>query len=115
MNLNKLAIIGRLTAKPEARSTASGKPYVSLAVAVTDYRIDAEGTAHAETDFFEVHAHGLNAGKALRMDPDSLVYVDGKFRSHRSTDGPLFWNLKAETIRRMDVTEAEPADEFNAD
>jgi len=122
MFLNKLAIIGRLTSKPEEKTTGNGKVYASLGVAVNDYHKNAKGDLVQEVDFFNVHAYGFNASKAFKLDTGSLVYVEGKFRSHKSaTDGRLFWNLKAETLRRLEKNEApepgeaETTDEYNAD
>lgn len=121
MFLNQLSIIGRLTAKPDEKFTPNGKRYASLSVAVADYHQDAKGQLVEETDFFHVHAYGTNADKAFKLDKGALVYVDGKFRSHKSQDGTRYWNLKADTFRRLEklekpeAAELEGEDERNAD
>ena len=50
MNLNKVLLIGRLTADPELRSTSSGNPVASFSVATNRVWTNKTGERQEATD-----------------------------------------------------------------
>ena len=103
--LNRVVLIGRLTADPRLSYTQNG-------VAVTTFRIAVDRPfknqqGERETDFFgivtwrklaEVCAHNLNKGR--------LVAVEGRLqtRSYQAQDGSTRWvtEVVAENVRFLD-------------
>ena len=86
-NLNRIILIGRLTAEPETRATLDGLP-------MTKFILASERTAGApgktETDFFDIVAWGKLAeicGSYLAKG--QLVLIEGRIqnRSFETKDG----------------------------
>lgn len=65
-NLNKVFLIGRLTADPETRQFASGKSTVTLSLAVNEKKRNAAGELQERTDYFYVRVFGKQADIAAK-------------------------------------------------
>lgn len=79
-NMRRMMIMGRLTADPEIRATASGSQVVNFRVA-TNYK-DAKGTEQVE--FTRIVAFDRQAGYIGQYaKKGDTVYVDGTYRENR--------------------------------
>jgi single-strand DNA-binding protein len=92
MNYNRIIIIGRLTRDPELKSTPSGVPVTTFAVAVDrPQSADArQSGTPKETDFFDVVTwRQLAENAANYLQKGRLVVVEGRLqiRSYVSNDG----------------------------
>lgn len=103
--LNRVFLIGRLTADPELRYTQQGVAVTTFRIAVDRPYTNQQG--ERETDFFpivtwrkfaEVCAHNLNKGR--------LVAVEGRLqnRSYTAQDGSTRWvtEIVADNVRFLD-------------
>jgi len=103
--LNRVVLIGRLTADPELRYTQQGHAVTTFRIAVDRPFTNQQG--ERETDFFpivtwrklaEVCAHNLNKGR--------LVAVEGRLhnRSYTAQDGSTRWvtEVVADSVRFLD-------------
>ena len=95
--MNKLTIIGNVCAKPELRTTQSGKAVCSFTVAVNRRR--QAGQDKPETDFFRVNAwekQGENCAKYL--DKGSKVAVIGAVscRTYQTQNGETRASLEVQ-------------------
>lgn len=103
--LNRVILIGRLTADPELRYTQQGVAVTTFRVAVDRPYTNQQG--ERETDFFpvvtwrnlaETCAHNLNKGR--------LVAVEGRLqnRSFTAQDGSTRWmtEVMADSVRFLD-------------
>lgn len=81
MNLNKVFLIGRLTADPELKSTNSGTQVVNFSLA-TNRMWDRDGVKQEETEFHNVVFYGRQAEVIARYcKKSSVLLVEG--RLHR--------------------------------
>lgn len=79
--MNHIDIMGRLTAAPELRATASGTKVTTVRVA-----IDRDSNRD-ETDFFDVVVWGKGAEFVCAyFDKGSMIGVSGRLRSREYTD-----------------------------
>ena len=81
-------LIGNLTRDPEMRSTNSGVPVCSFAIAVNRRFKNAEG--HQETDFFNVSAWrqlGELCGRYLQKGRKVCVVGSVQLRNYETQDG----------------------------
>ncbi|HKF77466.1 MAG TPA: single-stranded DNA-binding protein [Candidatus Dormibacteraeota bacterium] len=89
--VNKVILIGRLTADPEVRATASGTHVANLRIATNTYGGQQEdGSPREHTDFHSLVVFGRNAeiaGEYLRKG--RLVYAEGRSqtRSWETAEG----------------------------
>ena len=103
--LNRVILIGRLTADPDLRYTPQGHAVTTFRIAVD--RPFANQQGEQETDFFpvvtwrklaETCAHNLNKGR--------LVAVEGRVqnRSYTARDGSRRWvtEVVADNVRFLD-------------
>lgn len=103
--LNRVILIGRLTADPELRYTQQGHAVTTFRIAVVRPFKNQQG--ERETDFFpiqtwrklaEVCAHNLGKGR--------LVAVEGRLqsRSYQAQDGSTRWvtEVVADNVRFLD-------------
>ena len=103
--LNRVILIGRLTADPRLSYTQNGVPVTTFRIAVDRPFINQQG--ERETDFFpivtwrklaEVCAHNLGKGR--------LVAVEGRLqtRSYQAQDGGRRWatEVVADNVRFLD-------------
>jgi single-strand DNA-binding protein len=86
MNLNKVFIIGRLTADLQLRATAGGQPVVNFSVATNRVWIDKSGQKQESTEFHNVVAWGRQAEIVSKfLSKGSLIFVEGRLQT-RSWD-----------------------------
>lgn len=86
--MNRVMLIGRLTAKPELRYTGSNLPYARFSVAVNRTFSNAQG--QRETDFINVVVWRKQAENVCNfLDKGSLVSVEGRIQtgSYDDKDG----------------------------
>jgi len=86
--VNKVILIGRLTADPEVKALPAGTHVTSLRIATNSFGgREEDGTRKEHTEFHSVVLFGKLAevaGSYLRKG--RLIYVDGRLH-HRSWDG----------------------------
>lgn len=80
--LNKIMVIGRLGADPEARATQSGLTVSNFSVATTYKSKQGEETEWFKVTFFDRLAEVCNQYLAK----GSLVYVEGRIKTEKYTD-----------------------------
>ena len=78
--MNRVMLIGRLTAKPELRYTGSNVPFARFSVAVNRTFSNAQG--QRETDFINVIVWRKQAENTCNyLDKGSLVSVEGRIQT----------------------------------
>jgi single-strand DNA-binding protein len=86
--VNRVTLLGRLTADPELRTTPSGTQVANLRLATNEYAgKDESGVRREHTEFHTLVLFGRQAevaGSYLRKG--RLLYADGRLRS-RTWDG----------------------------
>jgi single-strand DNA-binding protein len=86
--INKVILVGRLTADPEMRTTAKGTPMARAGVATNSYSgKDGEGNRREHTEFHNLVLFGRQAevaGEYLRKG--RLVYVEGRLQTSKWDD-----------------------------
>jgi single-strand DNA-binding protein len=86
MNFNKVFILGRLTADPQLRSTASGQPVASFALATNRVWTDKVGQKQEATEFHNIVVWGRQAEVASKfLTKGSLAFIEGRLQT-RSWD-----------------------------
>ena len=86
--MNRVMLIGRLTAKPELRYTSSNVPFARFSVAVNRTFSNAQG--QRETDFINVIVWRKQAENTCNyLDKGSLVSIEGRLQtgSYDDKDG----------------------------
>lgn len=87
MNLNKVFIIGRLTADPQLRTTPSGQSVTSLSVATNRYWTDKNGGRREDTEFHNVVVWGRQAEVASQfLTKGSSVFIEGRLQTRSWQD-----------------------------
>ncbi|MEK7193793.1 MAG: single-stranded DNA-binding protein [Patescibacteria group bacterium] len=82
MNLNKVFILGRLTADPQLRTTSSGQQVTSFGVATNRVWTDKSGSRQEEAEFHNVVVWGRQAEIATQfLTKGSLVLIEGRLRT----------------------------------
>ena len=83
--MNKVELVGRLTAKPELRYTSSNMAYARFSVAINRSYANAQG--ERETDFINVVVWGKQAENVANyLDKGRLVAVEGSIQTGSYTD-----------------------------
>lgn len=83
--MNRVTLVGRLTAKPELRYTGSNLPYARFSIAVNRNFRNNEG--QAEADFINVIVWRKQAENVCNfLDKGRLVSVDGRLQTGSYTD-----------------------------
>lgn len=83
--MNRVTLVGRLTAKPELRYTASNLPYARFSLAVNRNFRNNEG--QTEADFINVVVWRKQAENVCNfLDKGRLVSVDGRLQTGSYTD-----------------------------
>jgi single-strand DNA-binding protein len=86
--VNKVILIGRLTADPEIRAGSNGTRIASLRLATNYYSKDEDGTRKEHTDYHSLVVFGRQAEIAAEyLRKGKLIYADGKLRTHSWEDG----------------------------
>ena len=87
MNLNKVFIIGRLTADPQLRTTPSGQSVTTLSVATNRFWTDKSGARQEKTEFHSIVVWGRQAEVANQfLTKGGLVYVEGRLATRSWQD-----------------------------
>ncbi len=87
MNLNKVFLIGRLTADPQARSTPGGAQVTSFSIATNRTWTDKSGAKKEATEFHNVVVWGRQAEVAAKfLSRGSEVFIEGRLQT-RSWEG----------------------------
>ncbi|KKM06946.1 hypothetical protein LCGC14_1738850, partial [marine sediment metagenome] len=87
MNLNKVLLIGRLTADPELRSTSSGNPVASFSVATNRVWTNKTGERQEATEFHNIVVWGRQAETTHQfLKKGALVLIEGRLQT-RSWEG----------------------------
>ena len=82
MNLNKVFILGRLTADPQLRSTTTGQQVASFGVATNRVWNDKNGQRQEAVEFHNVVVWGRQAEVSSRfLIKGSLVLVEGRLQT----------------------------------
>lgn len=83
--MNRVMLVGRLTAKPELKYTSANLPYARFSVAVNRTFSNSQG--QRETDFINVVAWRKQAENVANyLDKGSLVSVEGRLQTGNYTD-----------------------------
>jgi len=83
--MNRVTLVGRLTAKPELRYTGSNLPYARFTIAVNRTFRNNEG--QTEADFINVIVWRKQAENVCNfLDKGRLVSVDGRLQTGSYTD-----------------------------
>lgn len=87
MNLNKVIIVGRVTADPELRTIASGTHVVSFSIATNRNWTDKDGQKKEETEFHNIVAWGRQADIINQFSKKgSMLMIEGRLQT-RSWEG----------------------------
>ena len=87
MNLNKVLIVGRLTADPQLRNTPSGAAVCSLSVATNRTWRDKSGAQQEEAEFHNVVLWGRTAEVASQyLTKGAMVLIEGRLRTRTWQD-----------------------------
>lgn len=83
--MNRVELVGRLTAKPELRYTGSNLPYARFSVAINRTFSNAQG--ERETDFINIIVWRKQAENVCNfLDKGSLVSIEGRLQTGNYTD-----------------------------
>jgi single-strand DNA-binding protein len=86
-NLNKVMLIGRLTADPEIRYTSGGMNIASMRMAVTNFRKDAAGNRVEEPCYIDCTAFGRTAELCQQyLKKGKQVFFEGHLRFEQWDD-----------------------------
>ncbi len=87
MNLNKVMIVGRVTADPELRTTPGGQSVTTIGVATNRTWNDKNGQKQEETEFHNVVIWGRQAEVAAQyLTKGATVMIEGRLRTRSWTD-----------------------------
>jgi len=77
--VNKVILIGHLTADPEVRTTAGGTQIASLRLATNTYAgREEDGTRREHTEFHTLVLFGRRAEFAAELRRGRLIYAEGR-------------------------------------
>ena len=89
--MNRVVLVGRLTAKPELRYTPSNVPYARFSIAVNRTFANAQGERQA--DFINVIIWRKQAENVCNfLDKGSLVSLEGRLQSGSYDDESFVTN-----------------------
>ena len=87
MNLNKVIIVGRLTADPELRTTPSGAHVTSFSIATNRNWTDKDGNRKEETEFHNIVAWGRQADVVSQFSKKGgLLMIEGRLQTRSWED-----------------------------
>ena len=87
MNLNKVILIGRLTADPDLRTTPSGTHVVSFSIATNRNWTDKDGNKKEETEFHNIVAWGRQADVVNQYSKKgALIMIEGRLQTRSWED-----------------------------
>jgi single-strand DNA-binding protein len=87
MNLNKVFILGRVTADPQLRTIPSGQSVTTFGVATNRVWTAKDGKRQEETEFHNVVVWGRQAEIATQfLRKGALVFIEGRLRTRSWQD-----------------------------
>ena len=87
MDLNKVILVGRVTADPQLRTTPGGQSVVTIGVATNRNWTDKAGQKQEETEFHNVVLWGRTAEVAGQyLTKGAMVLIEGRLRTRGWTD-----------------------------
>jgi len=87
MDLNKVIILGRVTADPQLRTTPGGQSVTTLGVATNRAWTDKNGAKQEEAEFHNVVIWGRQAEVAAQfLTKGAMVLIEGRLRTRSWTD-----------------------------
>jgi len=87
MNLNKVFILGRLTADPELRNTPGGQSVTSFSMATNRVWTDKSGARQEGTEFHNIVVWGRQAEIANQfLTKGSLALIEGRLQTRSWQD-----------------------------
>lgn len=96
-SINRVTLLGHLTADPEKRTTKSGKSVVTFALATNNEWCDSDGVLQKKVDFHRIVAWEKLADLVHKyLKKGSPIYIEGRL-TNRSYEGK-------DTMRRF-ITE----------
>jgi single-strand DNA-binding protein len=87
MDLNKVILVGRVTANPELRTTPGGQSVTTIGVATNRTWNDKNGQKQEETEFHNVVMWGRQAEIAAQfLVKGAMVLIEGRMKTRSWTD-----------------------------
>jgi len=87
MNLNKVFLLGRLTADPQLRMTAAGKPVATFSLATNRLWLNQQGQRQEETQYHNIVVWGRQAEVTNQfLRKGGLVLVEGRLQTRTWKD-----------------------------
>lgn len=87
MNVNKVFLIGRLTADPQLRTTPQGQSVTTFGVATNRTWVNKQGQRQEDVQFHNVVVWGRQAEVATQfLKKGSMVYVEGRLQNRNWQD-----------------------------
>jgi single-strand DNA-binding protein len=110
--VNKVILIGRLTADPEVRATAGGAQVANLRLATNSYRgRDEDGNPREQAEFHSLVLFGRQAEIAAEhLCKGRLVYAEGRSqtRSWETSEGQRRYTTEV-VIDKLEMLGPRPA------
>src|SRR4030043_1832100 len=98
MDLNKVFVLGRLTADPQLRSTPTGQQVTSFGVATNRVWNDKSGTKQKEVEFHNVVLWGRQGGIVSQfLTKGSMILVEGRLKTR------TWQNQQGQTVRTTEI------------
>jgi len=111
--INKVILVGRLTADPELRATQKGVTVANLKVAANTYGgKDEEGKAKERTEFFNLVVFGRTAEVAGDyLKKGRLVFAEGRLQTSSWVDaeGKKHWKTEV-AVENLQMLGPKPAE-----
>jgi len=87
MNLNKVLLIGRLTADPQLKSTQGGQSVASFSIATNRVWLDRQNQKQTEVQYHNIVVWGRQAEIASQfLKKGALAYVEGRLQTRSWQD-----------------------------
>ncbi len=87
MNLNKVFILGRLTADPQLRTTQTGQQVTNFSIATNRVWTDKNGTKQEEVEFHNIVLWGRQAEIASQfLSKGGLALIEGRLKTRTWQD-----------------------------
>jgi len=99
MNLNKVFLIGNLTADPELRTTPGGQSVTEIRVATNRTWIDKSGQKQEQAEFHSVIIWGRQAEIVKQfLTKGSSIFVEGRLQTRNWDDKQGVRHWKTEVV-----------------
>lgn len=115
--LNKVILIGRLTADPDVRAAANGTHVTSVRLATNTYLgRDDDGTKREQVEFHQLVVFGRQAEIAAEyLTKGQLIYAEGRSqtRSWETSEGQRRYTTEVvvDRFQMLEPRRAQPAGE----